>query len=66
VVLPLQTVRGNFVRINSALNELVSLSERTTEPRQMDVAAIQLAVQDAVAMFQRQAQGLLQVHLTNY
>jgi len=71
-LLPLQTVRGNFARIHSALNELLGLSERASEragddARQLDLAAVQLAVQDAVAMFQRQAQGLLQVGLTiNY
>lgn len=63
--MPLQNVRGNFARIHSALNELVGLSERTSESgseeKQLDLAVIQLAVQDAVAMFQRQAQGLLQV-----
>jgi len=65
VLLPLQTVRGNFARIHSALNELLSLSQRASGPeseaRQLDLPAIQLAVGDAVAIFQRQAQGLLQV-----
>ena len=63
--MPLQNVRGNFARIHSALNELLALSERTNEPgsdtSQLDLVATQLAVHDAVAMFQRQAQGLLQV-----
>lgn len=65
VLLPLQNVRGNFVRIQSALSELLGLSERVSEPSrgksQLDLGSVQLAVQDAVAMFQRQAQGLLQV-----
>ena len=68
VLLPLQTVRGNFARIHSVLNELVGLSERfsgcesASGGGQLDLEAVQLAVRDAVAMFQRQAQGLLQVH----
>ena len=65
MLLPLQNVRGNFARIQSALNELLGLSERVSEPddggRQLDLGSIQLAIHDAVAMFQRQAQGLLQV-----
>ena len=69
-MLPLQTVRGNFARIHSALNELLNLSERgsaaDSDVRQLDLAAVELAVHDAVAMFQRQAQGLLQVHRTVY
>jgi len=64
----LQTVRGNFPRIHTALNELVGLSERAnaaaSELRQLDLDAVQLAVHDAIVMFQRQAQGLLQVDLT--
>jgi len=64
----LQTVRGNFPRIHTALNELIGLSERAnaaaSELRQLDLDAVQLAVHDAIAMFQRQAQGLLQVDLT--
>lgn len=63
--MPLQNVRGNFARIHSALSELLGLSERTNEAggdgKQLDLAAVELAVHDAVAMFQRQAQGLLQV-----
>ena len=73
VLLPLQYVRGNFVRIHSALSELLSLSERlSSEPDidsagigraggRMDLSSVRLAVHDAFAMFQRQAQGLLQV-----
>ena len=66
VLLPLQNVRGNFARIHSALNELHGLSERISGTnddggRQLDLGSTQLAVHDAVAMFQRQAQGLLQV-----
>jgi len=65
VLLPLQNVRGNFARIHSALNELLALSERTIEPgndgKLVDLTSLQLAIQDAVSMFQRQAQGLLQV-----
>jgi len=64
----LQTVRGNFPRIHTALNELIGLSERAnaaaSELRQLDLDAVQLAVHDAIVMFQRQAQGLLQVDLT--
>ena len=64
----MQTVRGNFPRIHTALNELIGLSERAnaaaSELRQLDLDAVQLAVHDAIAMFQRQAQGLLQVDLT--
>ena len=68
MLLPLQTVRGNYSRIHSALSELLSLSQKVAAPagdaRQPDLGAVQLAVHDAVAMFQRQAQGLLQVGLT--
>jgi len=66
VLLPLQNVRGNFARIHAALSELVAMSDRASDPavsdgRQLDLEALQLAIHDAVAMFQRQAQGLLQV-----
>ena len=62
MLLPLQNVRGNFARIHSALSELMNLSERTSSDGQLlDLTAVQQAVRDAVAMFQRQAQGLLQV-----
>jgi len=62
--LPLQNVRGNFARIHLALSELLGLSKRISEPDsggQLDLGSVQVAVHDAVAMFQRQAQGLLQV-----
>jgi len=68
VLLPLQNVRGNFARIHSALNELLTVADRVVEcdagdgtGTQLDLANVQTAVHDAVAMFQRQAQGLMQV-----
>jgi len=72
VLLPLQNVRGNFARIHSVLSELLSMSERLSTDtdiaksvgggaRQVDLSSVQLAVQDAITMFQRQAQSWLQV-----
>jgi len=63
VLLALQNVRGNYARIHAALSDLVATAERVSgaDQRQAQSTSIELAVEDAVAMFQRQAQGLLQV-----
>ena len=65
VLLPLQHVKGNFVRIHSVLNELKASLEDGTRgwSSNQDISVVGLGIQEAVGMFQRQAQNLLVVRV---
>ena len=64
VLLPMQHIRANFVRIQSTLNDLQMLSDEWTASENVSgsekvKSALFQGINESVAMFKRQAQGLL-------
>ena len=65
-VFPLQHVRGNFGRIQSALDEVKKFHKErclSSKPPNPNENSIIQGLHEATAMFRRQAQSLLQVTL---